>query len=74
MQMREEEGKYERWVEGQRLVALFSSELQRGKKKKNNRKMQPGATQRKSDSEKNKVIVCHPGTTKRVAFPADRER
>lgn len=33
MQMREEEGNYEIWAEGQRLVALFSSELQRGEKK-----------------------------------------
>lgn len=71
MQMREEEGKYESWVEGQRHVSLFSSELQR--EKHNNRKMLPGVTQRKSDSKKkltkNKVIVCHPGMTKREAFP-----
>lgn len=68
--MREEEGKYESWVEGQRHVSLFSSELQR---EKHNRKMLPGVTQRKSDRKKkltkNKVIVCHPGMTKRAAFP-----
>lgn len=72
MQMGEEEVKYESWVEGQQHVSLFSSELQR--EKHNNRKMLPGATQRKSDSKKkgdkkNKVIVCHPGMTKRAAFP-----